>query len=216
MTAYTKASFILMIFLCGKMTTASEKISPGNSENAGVRQVTETDNMVLKPIFEFDKDSEPWQVINDGVMGGGLSSSRFSVAEGFACFQGSVSLENNGGFASARSQPQEHDLSPFQGVLLRVRGDGKRYALRLRNSSDFDGVSYQAHFVTVSGQWISLLLPFESFKPVFRGRLVQNAEPLDLKSVKTFGFLISDKQAGGFRLDISSVKAYLPADEEDG
>jgi NADH dehydrogenase [ubiquinone] 1 alpha subcomplex assembly factor 1 len=191
-----------MVLFCENTAMASEDSASTSSMNESVQQITETNTMELSPIFEFDKKSEPWQVINDGVMGG-LSSSRFSLMEGGACFEGSVSLENNGGFASVRSEPQNHDLSPFQGILLRARGDGKRYVFRLRNSGSFDGVSYQAHFETVSDEWITIRLPFESFKPVFRGRLVQNAEPLDLKSIKSFGFLISDKQAGVFRIDIS-------------
>ena len=66
------------------------------------------------------------------------------LEDGVGVFRGVVSLENGGGFASVRSEPQDHDLSTFDGLVLKVRGDGKRYRFRLRTSRAFDGVSYQA------------------------------------------------------------------------
>jgi len=203
---------VLVALLYASAGIASEGTSPEVDAVESVRLVKEAQDMKSSPITDFDEESEPWRTINDGVMGG-LSSSSFAVEEGVARFEGTVSLENNGGFASVRSRPQDHDLSPFRGILLRVRGDGKRYAFRLRTSSAFDGVSYQVFFKTVPDQWITVLIPFEAFQPVFRGRLVRGAEPLDLKSVKTFGFLISDKQAGPFRLEVDWIKAYPVAQE---
>ena len=55
-------------------------------------------------LFDFSENSESnrWQVVNDGVMGG-LSQATFKVGEnGTALFTGRVSLENNGGFSSLR------------------------------------------------------------------------------------------------------------------
>jgi len=216
MSAYAQAvSCLLVTFLCAGAAIALEVSSPAEEAKNSVQQVKEAQDMALSPLIDFDKESEPWRIVNDGVMGG-LSSSSFTVKRGIARFAGTVSLENNGGFASVRSQPEEHDLSAFEGMLLRVRGDGKRYALRLRNTSAFDGVSYQVRFTTVLDQWILIRVPFETFQPVFRGRLVRSADPLDLKGVKTFGFLISDKQAGDFHLEIDWVKAYMPDAEESG
>lgn len=194
---------------CGAAEIASEGASPGNDAVNSVQVIKEAQDMDSTPIMDFDEKSDPWRTINDGVMGG-MSSSNFSVKKGVARFEGTVSLENNGGFASVRSRPQDYDLSPFRGMLLRVRGDGKRYAFRLRTTSAFDGISYEARFKTVPDRWITVRIPFEAFQPVFRGRLVRDAEPLDLHSVKTFGFLISDKQTGKFRLDLDWLKAYMP------
>lgn len=207
--------WILVMYPSAPAVTVSEENTQEKTVNDSIQQVKTIQNMTVNPIFEFDKKSEPWQIINDGVMGG-LSSSRFTLEKDLARFEGSVSLENNGGFASIRSRPRDRDVSPFQGILLRVRGDGKRYTLRLRNTSALDGISYQTHFTTVPDQWIMVRLPFEAFQPVFRGRLVRNAEPLDLKSVKTFGVLIADRQAGEFRLEIAWIKAYIAEAEEGG
>jgi hypothetical protein len=50
-------------------------------------------------------------------------------------------------------------------------------------------------------------LPFSEFVPTFRGRTVPGAPPLDLSRVVTVGLMISDKQAGPFRLEIAWIKA---------
>jgi len=160
-------------------------------------------------VMDFVEGAKGWRNIDDVVMGG-VSSSRISIAKGLAVFEGKVSLENNGGFASVRSEPQDHDLSKAKGLLLRVRGDGKRYAFRLRTSASYDGISYESRFKTVAGKWMTIDLPFDTFRPVYRGRQVRGADPLDLKSIKTFGFMISDNQVGKFKLEIDWIRAYMP------
>lgn len=53
--------------------------------------------------FETPVSTQLWQAINDGVMGGvSVSRLRFD-STGYAVFEGVVSLENNGGFASVRA-----------------------------------------------------------------------------------------------------------------
>jgi monofunctional biosynthetic peptidoglycan transglycosylase len=158
-------------------------------------------------IIDFREDDQRWSSINDVVMGG-VSSSEMVIENGTATFRGTVSLENNGGFASVRSLPAEHDLSGFDGVVLRIRGDGKRYGFRLRTSTAFDGVSYQIKFTAAQGEWQELQLPFGEFDPVFRGRRVPDHPPLDTSLIKTLGLMISDNQQGPFRLDVEWIRGY--------
>lgn len=85
-------------------------------------------------IIDFSNTSATgWQIVNDRVMGG-ISRSSFQLHEdGYALFSGTVSLENNGGFASVRTRAQTPmDLSEFDGLSVHVLGDGKTYSLRLR------------------------------------------------------------------------------------
>lgn len=162
-------------------------------------------------IFDFSKraDEEVWQSIDDVVMGG-VSASAFRVgSDGVGVFQGVLSLERGGGFASVRSRPMAIDLSPYDGLEIRTRGDGKRYRLRLRTDPHLDGVAYQVGFQAGAGAWQVLRFPFERFRPVFRGRPVPNAAPLDTGNITSFGWMIADKQAGRFRLEIDWVRAYV-------
>lgn len=151
---------------------------------------------------------QKWGTINDGVMGG-VSDSRLNTNEhGAAVFAGNVSLENNGGFASVRGRLGHCDLSGFDGLVVRVRGDGKRYRLRLRHDDDLDGVTYQARFETREGVWDEVRLPLSSFEPTYRGRRLRDAEPLNAGAIHQIGFMIADGQAGPFRLEIARVEAY--------
>jgi monofunctional biosynthetic peptidoglycan transglycosylase len=153
--------------------------------------------------------------IDDAVMGG-RSWSSFTHGPGFAVFAGEVSLENGGGFASVRSAPLGLDLSAADGLELRVRGDGRSYKLNLRTERSFDGVTWQARFETVVGEWRTVALPFTAFTPVHRGRPVPGAAPLDRRRVETVGLLVSDRQAGPFRLEVARLSAFTGHAAEAG
>ena len=122
-------------------------------------------------IVAFGADAAKWHDISDPVMGG-ISCSEMVAEDGVAVFKGVVSLEHSGGFASVRSAEGHYDLSGYDGLTVRVRGDGKRYGLRLRSSGGFDGVNYQADFTPAAGVWLDIKLPFAGFRPVLRGRPV--------------------------------------------
>lgn len=159
-------------------------------------------------IIDFGSDAEgDWSTVNDAVMGG-LSAGNISTSgEGVALFEGSLSLENNGGFASVRTGIPDGALAGFSRLVARVRGDGKRYQLRLRMDRDFDGIAYVASFETTANEWITVELPLGSFEPSFRGYRPRNAEPLDVGRVRQIGIMITDKQEGDFRLEIAWIGA---------
>jgi monofunctional biosynthetic peptidoglycan transglycosylase len=158
-------------------------------------------------IVAFGADAARWHDISDPVMGG-ISSSEMVEEEGVGVFKGVVSLEHGGGFASVRSAEGHYDLSGYDGLAVRVRGDGKRYGLRLRTSETFDGVNYQVDFTPAPGVWLDVNLPFAGFQPVFRGRPVAGHPPLDPGAVKTFGLIIAGRQEGPFRLELESIAGY--------
>ncbi len=152
-----------------------------------------------------------WQIVNDSVMGG-ISRSTLQLQEdGYALFSGTVSLENNGGFASVRTQARAPaDLSDFKGMTVRVLGDGKTYSLRMKTVKNgrITRYSYEARFDTRPGEWQTHKLPYRAFTPVFRGRSVSDNPELNADAVIELGFMIQDGQEGPFRLGISSIGAY--------
>lgn len=164
----------------------------------------------VQTIFDFDQPFEAhhWRPVDDVIMGG-VSSSRFQIeVESVAVFSGVVSLENNGGFASVRSRPVRMDLRSYDGLELRIRGDGKQYQLRICDNPSFDGLAYAAYFTTQAGVWQVMRIPFEDFVPRFRGRTLSQVPPLNAGMIRSFGFLIGRKQAGAFRLEIDWLRAY--------
>ncbi len=175
---------------------------------SGGTAVTDNSNRI---IFAFTgKDQfQQWMVINDGVMGG-VSMGIFRQGDdSTAIFSGDLSLENNGGFSSVSSKPAKAvDLSEFSGIAIRCKGDGKRYKSTLKNDVSFGGFAYQFPFTTREGEWMVVKAPFDEFKAFFRGEKVADAPLVDRSNIKSFGFIIADKQAGQFALEIDWIKAY--------
>lgn len=164
-------------------------------------------------LFDWTRDqtSSGWSAVDDRVMGGVSRSRMRWDAAGHAVFEGRVSLENNGGFASVRTMvasPIPGDKDTF---VVRVRGDGKRYALMVRTDRTFDGVAYHAGFVAPASSatadgWTTVRLERNKFVAKFRGRLV-NAPPLKFEHVRQIGLMVSDGQSGEFRLEVARIVA---------
>jgi monofunctional biosynthetic peptidoglycan transglycosylase len=185
----------------------AETVDRGANEEREVT-VTETEGeagVELRADFSAAGEIAQWGPVDDVVMGGVSSSTVRASDEGTAVFSGEVSLENNGGFASVRSRPRDWELAGMRGLALRVRGDGKSYKLGARTDGAFDGVTWQATFETVAGQWTTVRLAFEDMQPRWRGRQVADAGPLRPETVRTLGLLISDKQEGPFRLEVAWI-----------
>ena len=165
----------------------------------------ESDGDMTRIDFSRDNEAAHWELVNDSVMGG-VSRSEMRIADdGIAVFEGTVSLENNGGFAMARTKPGDYAMAGFDGMAIRVRGDGKTYKLRLRTDKRFDGIAYSATFETRAGEWETIHIPFLDFVPTFRGRVLTDVEPLDPVRIRRIGLMIADKQAGAFRLEIDWI-----------
>ena len=162
-----------------------------------------------RELFRFESAASvaDWYVIDDAVMGGVSRSRLRHDAAGHAVFEGILSLDNRGGFASVRSRPRDLGAAGTVAYLLEARGDGKRYKLNLRTEDAFDGVNYQAVFEPPAVAWALVRLPLDEFLPTFRGRSVPGAPPLNPARVRQVGLLIADRQVGPFSLDLRSIGA---------
>ena len=144
-----------------------------------------------------------WSIVNDNVMGG-ISESNLSINDkNNLIFNGSVSLENNGGFASSRLSIKKGSLKKIKGFKIKFIGDGKTYKLRLRQSNR--RVSYSTDFVTIQGKGLEIEIPLEDLKPMWRG-YYYDSPLLEIENINSIGFQISDKQEGFFELEIKFVK----------
>ena len=163
---------------------------------------------MVRELFCFESASsvEDWNAIDDAVMGGVSHSHLRYDASGYSVFEGLVSLEQNGGFASVRSCSLDLASPGAVTCVIEVYGDGKRYKLNLVTDNSFDGVKYQSAFDAPKDQWTSIKMPLSLFRPNFRGRLVPGSPPLDPAHLRQVGLMIADRQAGPFRLAIRSIK----------
>ncbi|GFR44551.1 hypothetical protein Agub_g5822 [Astrephomene gubernaculifera] len=172
-----------------------------------------------------------WGALDDVVMGG-VSRSDMRQEEGAGeggeaawVFSGNVSTDNFGGFASVRTRNLDPplDLSPYEGIELRLYGDGQRYKFILRPDANWDGIAYCASFDTAPGTWQTLRLPFAAFTPVFRARTLSpgQAAPLDPAAISSVQIMLSKFEYDGqlnpsfrrgeFRLPLSYITTYLPS-----
>lgn len=163
-------------------------------------------------LFDFGSSGKAgqWIIINDDVMGGQSSSEMILTDEGTALFHGTLSLDNDGGFASVRTAHRAYDLSDYQGLVLRMRGDGRRYRLRLYTGHRIIGAAYEAEFDTVLDRWITVYIPFQEAVPALGERTLQGLPKLSGANVRQIGLMIADKQAGPFRLEVAWIQAYRP------
>jgi monofunctional biosynthetic peptidoglycan transglycosylase len=157
-------------------------------------------------VFSFRENEPAWYTVDDNVMGG-VSRSSVEISDSNTLFfSGTMSLDNNGGFSSVRSDWTTTNLKGADGVMLRVLGDGKMYRLRIRSAETGSEISYNAAFETTPETWKVVYIPFDRMVPTYRG-ILMNVEALDPASIRSFGFMLSDKQPGDFALQVDWIRA---------
>jgi monofunctional biosynthetic peptidoglycan transglycosylase len=150
--------------------------------------------------------AKEWQTINDGVMGG-VSEGKFKITDKKNLeFFGTLSLENNGGFASVRTKAKKLGLEKGDVLLVRVRGDGREYSMNLHVPRPLTAFSYRATVQTKKDEWIEVKLPLDKFVATSFGRVVKDAGPVDPGEVNGLGFLLGDKKAGPFKMEVEWIK----------
>ncbi|MDG5486061.1 CIA30 family protein [Mycolicibacterium gadium] len=168
--------------------------------------------MPAAPLVDLDDAGEvaAWTTVNDPVMGG-MSTSRITFGEdGGLVFSGTISLENNGGFASARS-PQDPDIgrraTGAKSLRVHAVGDGKTYLLKVGDAGQ--PWSYIQRFATEAAVGRIYDLPIEGFEPV--GTRLDPApdapQTLDPSTINQVSVYILDKQQGPFEITISAIDA---------
>ena len=160
-----------------------------------------------------------WGALDDVVMGG-VSSSGFRSEGDTALFTGEVSTNNSGGFVSIRTRNFDPpiNLAGYQGIALRVQGDGQRYKFFLRDKDGWDALAYGYSFDTQVDAWMTVHVPFDQLIPVFRAKTQQDAPPFNPGSIRSLQLMLSkfeyDKalnphfQPGQFRLRVQQIASY--------
>ncbi|MFM7242972.1 MAG: CIA30 family protein [Planctomycetaceae bacterium] len=150
--------------------------------------------------------AQQWQAVNDGVMGG-VSDGRFKITEDKTMvFFGTLSLENNGGFASVRTRPTALDIEAGDTLVVRAKGDGREYVLNIYTKSRQMAFSYRAPLPTTKGEWHEVQIPLADFIPTSFGRRVLGMGPVEPSQINGLGLMLSDKQPGPFTMEVEWVK----------
>lgn len=140
--------------------------------------------------------------------------------------------------APARGGDAPWDLTAYAGLEIRLGpGDGKLYTLILKDAEnrprglegrETAGFSWEAEFRANAGQTEeqvekekihaggeeekgqAVWLPWDEFKPTFRGRETQGGEKLDQSNITTVGIMMRSyfgTQEGDFKLEVESITA---------
>lgn len=150
-------------------------------------------------IADFSSPSaiENWKMVNDDVMGG-RSHGQFQYhRDGYAIFNGQISLANNGGFSSVQHACEPMDVSDYHSIVMRLKGDGNTYQFRVKSRSD-QRYWYVYDFRT-NGQWQELVLPMNKFMPRYRGQALDRPN-YDGHQLAAVAFLIATRQEREFTL----------------
>ncbi|EFJ53199.1 hypothetical protein VOLCADRAFT_102805 [Volvox carteri f. nagariensis] len=137
-----------------------------------------------------------WNRLDDVIMGGSSDSGLQPAPEGAgvagAVWRGNLVVEG-GGFCGARSNKLGLDLAGYDGVHLRLLGDGQTFKLNIKtiDQEDVPESTYQATFDTVSGQWADVYIPWHNFVPVKRAQSDPEGAPLDPSRISKLGLVLS-------------------------
>ena len=156
--------------------------------------------------FQNPTTQQRWQSVNDGVMGGRSTGKSTIQSNGTMQFTGRLSLENNGGFASIRTQGTKLGLKIDDVIIVRGQGDGRQYNFNLYSPRNSGGYSFRQAFQTKQGEWLDIELPVNKFVATRRGRKYPD-KILNPAEVTGMGIQLGDGMPGTFKLEVNWIKA---------
>ena len=147
-----------------------------------------------------------WYVVVDQVMGG-QSNAVLEQSESSATLSGSISLANNGGFASIRTPFSRFDLSGYTQVTLRYRSTGPSFAMSLNNYRRFYHPKFKHSLPTTGGQWSTVTLQLKDFYKVrLSEKLGDSPTDEELAKVIRLGLITDQKIAADFSLELDFMR----------
>uniref|UniRef100_A0A0G4GLY8 NADH:ubiquinone oxidoreductase intermediate-associated protein 30 domain-containing protein n=1 Tax=Chromera velia CCMP2878 TaxID=1169474 RepID=A0A0G4GLY8_9ALVE len=176
-------------------------------------------------------DWKRWKELDDVVMGGRseskLDRTKTDPKTGltYADFSGVV-RDKFGGFVSFRTENLSPplDLSAYQGLRLRVRGDGNRYKVVMREEKNWDSTSLVATVDTTprgeGDEWETLDLPLSSFRRCKRAETTKDEKerPPTFKEIHSIQLMLSrfefdgkmnpNYKEGNFSLQVKDISVY--------
>lgn len=179
-------------------------------------------------IYDFTTKSEGTFPSIEPESVGGSSSFRYS-SSGYGIFAGNVTSSIGRDSTQMTIQfPTSLDLSEYDGICLKVKGDGRRYRIMLQDSElkSSEEYSFQCEFDTKPGdEWQSVRLLFSDFIPVRNGSILfgegENLYQyrLNKRSIRMLGLSVSSKldigglvdpnfRTGPFELALKKITAF--------
>jgi hypothetical protein len=153
----------------------------------------------------------------DDVVMGGSSKSSFDDTTGL--WSGEVITEG-AGFVGIRTRPFEPplDLSRCNGLRLKVKGQGQRFKLIVRDDDQFNGIAWSYSFDTNPWFDTDVKIPLEAFVPTKFARVVEPKPTLNVATISAlqityskfeYGDKLNPKfKAGDFKLVLKEIDTF--------
>lgn len=160
--------------------------------------------------LDFGKgEATGWRALNDGVMGG-RSIGVVDYGRNTMIWEGTVSLENNGGFSSVRSPWGLRDLSGFGSMTFRCRtttGAADTFTLTMETHEQWWMPYWKANF-SVDPEWREVTLDFADLKKssAMTGDLPKLWSWGALDDILRIGMMKYDGTAGDFGLEVDWIR----------
>jgi len=148
---------------------------------------------------------QSWSVVDDRVMGG-MSQSQMDVMADGIRWSGTLSYEQNGGFASMRSTWNPGCIAGMKAVRMRVRGSSDEFAFRMSSSQRYYDPVAEWKFKP-TGEWAWLCFDLEASEITVLGRSTgSKLDPRDVAKIARLGFMRKSGDAGPFWLEVSALE----------
>lgn len=158
--------------------------------------------------FTDEERNKQWLTVNDNVMGG-RSDGGFIIKNGTLRFSGDINT-NGGGFSSIRWPLKPGALEGYQSLRLKMKSDGRRYAVNFRGPARVQGrqIAYRGTLPsTGDDDWSTISLDFTELEPTIFGRVLRGVPAFEAADITTLGMIIADGIDGPFAAEIDSIYA---------
>jgi monofunctional biosynthetic peptidoglycan transglycosylase len=148
-----------------------------------------------------------WVMISDNVMGG-VTQSKLQYTENSMVLNGTISLDNYGGFSSVKTNFNTFDLSGYDGVKIRYKSTGQKFAFTLEDSKNWTMPNYKGAFSSSdSNTWEEATIFFKDFKQYQIGEPTgKKLTTAVLKNIVRLGIITTEKKEGPFSIEVESIE----------
>jgi NADH dehydrogenase [ubiquinone] 1 alpha subcomplex assembly factor 1 len=173
-----------------------------------------------------------WAIGCDQDIGGYSTATLEVTPEGYGRFSGTLSQRLphdrkdiiRSGYAAIRTRNARPtlfgdlfwDTTQFRFLLLRVRGDHRRYMVNLQTDGVVQTDLFQHRlFLRRPGTWEDVLIAFRDFTQTNNGLILPTQMQMLRERVRSIGISVADGQEGPFQLEIAHIKM-INTEDTDG
>jgi monofunctional biosynthetic peptidoglycan transglycosylase len=155
--------------------------------------------------FGSEGNTQNWFSITDRVMGG-RSDTRLSQTTNSLVLEGVVSLKNNGGFVSCRSETQRFSLSTYSRVHIKYRSEGQKIAFTLHPNDRYYLPKYKVFLEETDMEWQEVSFNLNNFQQTVMGDVTgKGITEAILDQIMRLGFITTEKKEGAFTFEVASI-----------